>query len=141
MPTFLILDANLESKIVFGVLGFTEYKDNFSFVYLITNHKRCPLMQWRGQLLQQSNQYFPREVQGEKDWDGPGQERRNTCTSHSSSRMEDSLLARSRLSSCTSTSLQQQRQQCIYLMYLCQIQIFCLWFGLASSSCSCSESS
>ena len=48
----------------------------------------------------------------------PCQERRNTSTSHSSSRIKNSLLARSRLSSYLSTSLQHQRQQCIFLMYL-----------------------
>ena len=53
-------------------------------------------------------------------------------------------LARSRLSSRPSTSLQQLVKQFIYLMYLFQIQILCLWFGLAGSSHSsrgCSESS
>ena len=51
---------------------------------------------------------------------------------------------RSRLSSRPSTSLQQLVNQCIYLVYLIQIQIFCPWFGLAGSSHSssgCSESS
>ena len=57
--------------------------------------------------------------------------------------MEDILLARSRLFSCLFISLQQRRQQCIYLMYFFQIQIFCVRFGLANSirsSRSCSES-
>ena len=101
-------------------------------------------MQWWGQLLQWPEEYFPGEVQGEKDCDVPGQERRNTSTWHSSSRMKDSLLARSRLSSCPSTSLQQQRQKCIYRMYIFQIQIFSPRFGLAissQSSHSCSKSS
>ena len=43
-----------------------------------------------------------------------------------------------------STSLQQLVKHCIYLMYLFQIQIFCLWFGFAgssNSSRSCSETS
>ena len=60
---------------------------------------------------------------------------------HSSIRMEDTLLARS---FCQSTSLQELVKHCIYLMYLFQIQIFCLWFGLPGSSHSsrnCSETS
>ena len=140
MPIFLILDALSESNFFLRVLGFTEYKDDLSFVYITANHKRCPSTQWRGQLLQRPEEYFHGEVQGEENRDGPGQERRNTSTSHSSS----NLLARSRLSSCLSTSIQQQGKQCIYLMYLFQIQISCLRFGLASSSRSsrsCSGSS
>ena len=84
---------------------------------------------------------FPGELTGEEDCDGSGQERRNTPNSHSSIRMEDTLLARS---FCQSTSLQQLVKHCIYLMYLFQIQTFCPWFGLAGSSYSsrsCLESS
>ena len=106
--------------------------------------KKGPPMQWQGKLLLRPEEYFPGELPGEEDCDSPGQERRNTSNSHSSNRMEDTLLARSKLSSHQSTSLQQLVKQCIYLMYLFQIQIFCLWFGLAGSSHSsrgCSESS
>ena len=85
----------------------------------------------QGQLLLRPEEYFPGELPGEEDCDGSGQERRNTSNSHSSIRMEDTLLARS---FCQSTSLQQLVKHCIYLMYLFQIQIFCLWFGLAGSS-------
>ena len=116
------------------VLWFPEYKDNFSFINIRANHKKCPTMQWQGQLLQRPEKYFPWEVSGEDDCNDPSQERRNTSNSRRFSRIEDSLLMRSRLSSRPSTSLPQQLQQCIYIMYLIQIQIFCLQFGLASSS-------
>ena len=74
---------------------------------------------------------FPGELPGEEDCDSSDQQRRNNSNSHSSIRMEDTLLARS---FCQSTSLQQLVKHCIYLMYLFQIQISCPWFGLAGSS-------
>ena len=37
MPKLFILDVISESKIVFKVLRFTEYKDNFSFVNITSN--------------------------------------------------------------------------------------------------------
>ena len=54
-------------------------------------------MQWQGQLLLRPEEYFSGELPEEEDCDGPGQERRNTSNSHSSSRTEDTLLARSML--------------------------------------------
>ena len=83
----------------YGVLWFPEYKDDFSFVYITANHKKCPPMQWQGQLLLWQEEYFPGKLLGEEDCDGPGQERRNASNSHSTSRMRDTLLALSRLSS------------------------------------------
>ena len=121
-------------KLLLEVLWFQEYKDDFSFVYITANHKKCPPMQWQGQLLLLPEEYFPGELPGEEDCDGPGQERRNTSNSHSSSRMEDTLLARSRLSFYQSTSLQQLVRHCIYLIYIFQIQIFRLWLGLAATA-------
>ena len=109
-----------------GLEGLHNTKTTFHlFTSQPITRARCPSMQWRGQFLQRSKEYFPEEVRGEEDCDGPGQEMRNTSTTHCSS----SLLARSRLSFCPSTSLEQQWQQCIYLMYLFQIQIFRLRFG------------
>ena len=124
-----------------GVYGIQNTKTTFHLFTSQPIHKKCPPIQWQGQLLLRPEEYFPGELIGEEDCDGPGQERRITSNSHSSSKMEDNLLARS---FCQSTSLQQLVKHCIYLMYLFQIQIFCLWFGLAGSSHSsrsCSETS
>ena len=83
-------------------------------------HKKCFPIQWQGQLLLRPEEYFPGELPGEEDCDGSGQERRNTSNSHSSIRMEDTLLARS---FCQFTSLQQLVKHCIYLMKRSRVRV------------------
>ena len=109
-------------RIQYHFLGFNGFQNTKATFHLYTSqpiHKKCPSMQWQGQLLLRPEEYFPWELPGEEDCDGSGQERRNTSNLHSSIRMEDTLLARSL---CHSTSLQQLVKHCIYLMYLFQIQ-------------------
>ena len=50
---------------------FPEYKDNFLFVYITANHKKCPPSQWKGKLLLRPEEYFPGELPGEEDYGGP----------------------------------------------------------------------
>jgi hypothetical protein len=89
-------------------------------------HKKCPPIQWQGQLLLRAEEYFPGELPGEEDCDGSGQERRNPSNSHSSIRMEDTLLARS---FCLQPPAAGEALQLSYASFSDTNLLSVVWFG------------
>jgi hypothetical protein len=97
-----ILDAIAESNIIFRGLTLSRIQRRL-LICLHTSQFTRNALQYNGKVsVCYARGIFPGKLPGKEDCEGSGQERRNTSNSHSSFRMEDTLLARS---FCQSTGL------------------------------------